>query len=279
MSSLAQPGGWRNGGRGRRLADGTNGVSPFASHLIAALHLCHRPAMVRRSSLALLPLLFAAATPARAQTETQHDLQLWEQLNVVVPVASELRVTLEQIARVSDRQGGVYTTEYGALLGWQVAKGVELGFGYRHVGFHNGNTGADENRLRQQVVVTSGRFSGRLRLDERFHPRGDEIGFRIRPMVRYNLPVGPKEEQIALFASHESFILPNSTAWGQRAGYERMRNLVGVAFPITKALKVDVGYLNQYRLPRGGARAQMDHALSVQMTVNLGEIGVVGLHD
>lgn len=234
--------------------------------------------MVRSTPLVLLtlPLLFAA-TPALAQT--QQDLQLWEQLNVVVPVAPKVRVTLEQIARVSDRQGGVYTTEYGGLIGWQVAKGIELGFGYRHVGFHNENTGADEERLRQQVVVTRGRFAGRLRLDERFNPRGDEIGFRIRPLFRYNLPVGRKDEQISLFASHESFILPNSTSWGQRAGYERMRNILGVNFPIGKAVKADVGYLNQYRLPRGGAQAQMDHALSVQVTVNLGTLGVVGLHD
>jgi len=229
--------------------------------------------MFRSLPLALL-LLFFSATSARAQ---QQDAQLWEQLNVVVPVAPRLHLTVEQIARISDRQGGLYTTEFGGLLGWQVAKGVEIGFGYRHVGFYNGNTAPDEERLRQQVVLTSGRFAGRLRLDERFNPRGSEIGFRIRPLLRYNLPLGP--EQVALFVSHESFILPNSTSWGQRAGYERMRNILGVAFPIAKAVKADVGYLNQYRLARGGAQAQMDHALNIQVTVNLGALGVAGLHD
>jgi hypothetical protein len=202
---------------------------------------------------------------------------MWEQLNVVVPVASRLRVTLEEIARISDRQNRLYTTEFGALLGYRVADGVELGFGYRHVGFYNDNTGADEERLRQQVILTHGRFAGRLRLDERFNPRGSQVGFRIRPLFRYNLPLGPNN--VALFASHESFILPNSTSWGQRAGYERMRNNVGLAFPLTKAVSADVGYLNQYRLPRGGARGQMDHALNVQLTVNLGTLGVAGLHD
>lgn len=226
-----------------------------------------------RACLFALPLLLAAA-PASAQ---QHDAQAWEQLNVIVPVSSQVRVTLEEIARVSDRQGGLYTTEFGVLLGWRVAEGVELGIGYRHVGFYNGNVAPDEERLRQQVILTHGRFVGRLRLDERFNPNGSEIGFRVRPLLRYNLPLGP--ERVALFVSHESFLLPNSTVWGQRAGYERMRNIVGVAFPLGRAISADVGYLNQYRLARGGARAQMDHALNVQMTLNLGALGVAGLHD
>lgn len=225
----------------------------------------------------LLPatlLAAAAAMPAAAQ---QHDAQAWEQLNVVVPIAPRWRATLEQIARVSDRQGGLYTTEYGVLLGRRLGKALELGIGYRHVGYHNGNRAPDEDRLRQQLVLTTGRFAGRLRLDERFSPRGGQIGFRIRPLLRYNLPLGP--DRVALFASHESFFLPNGTRWGQRAGYERMRNILGIAFPIGRAVTADVGYLNQLRWARGGAPAQMDHALNVQLTVNLGTLHVAGLHD
>ncbi len=227
-----------------------------------------------RSAVATIPLLLLFASPARAQ---QEDTQAWEQINVVVPVAPRVRVTLEQIARTSDRQKGVYTTEFGGLIGWQIAKGVELGAGYRYVSYYNGNTSPDENRLRQQVVFSRGRLAARLRLDERFIVRGGEIGFRIRPLLRYNLPLGSKRP--TLFVSHESFILPNSTNWGQRAGYERMRNILGLSFPLGKAVTADVGYLNQYRLGRGGARPQMDHALNIQLTINLGKLGVVGLHD
>ena len=188
-----------------------------------------------------------------------------------------MRLTLEQIARTSDRQDGIYTTEFGGLVGWRIADGIELGVGYRRVSFYNGNAAADEDRLRQQIVLTRGRFAGRLRLDERFNPGGREIGFRIRPLIRYNLPIAGT--RLTPFLSHESFILPNSTRWGQRAGYERMRNIVGLSVPMGKAVTADVGYLNQYRLARGGALAQIDHALTVQLTVNLGALGVVGLHD
>ncbi|MBS0479735.1 MAG: DUF2490 domain-containing protein [Proteobacteria bacterium] len=229
--------------------------------------------MSRYLVIALTPLLFAP-TPACAQ---QQDAQAWEQLNLVAPVAPDVRITLEEVARLSDRQNGLYTAEFGGLVGWRLADGVEIGVGYRHVAFYNSNRAPDEDRFRQQVVVTSGRFAGRLRLDERLAATGGEVGFRIRPLIRYNLPLKPT--RLTLFVSHESYILPNSTAWGQRAGYERMRNMVGVAFPMGKGLTTDIGYLNQYRFARGGARAQMDHALSIQLTINLGKLGVAGLHD
>ena len=214
--------------------------------------------------LVALPLL-ALACPAFAQ---QEDEQLWLQVNTHVPLDTNTRVTVEQIARFSDRQDGIYTSEIGALIGQRISKNFELGFGYRHVAFYNGNTGADENRFRQQVLGTFGRFSTRFRIDERFNPRGEEVGIRIRPLLRYNQPIGSKG--LAVFASHESFFIANTTKWGQVRGYERMRNWLGLVVPISPVMSADVAYLNQYRFSRGGARAQSDHALSLQLTVNLG---------
>lgn len=48
-----------------------------------------------------------------------------------------------------------------------------------------------------------------------------------------------------------------------------MRNIVGSGLPLGRALAADIGCLNQYRLPRGQARAEMDHALTPQLTINL----------
>ena len=58
--------------------------------------------------------------------------------------------------------------------------------------------------------------------------------------------------------------------WGQRAGYERMRNIAGVVLPIARGVSGDLGYLNQYRFARSGSRAQMDHAFTFQLTLSLG---------
>lgn len=219
-------------------------------------------------------VLASAAAPARAQ---QQDEQLWLQVNTTVPIADDVRLTLEQIARTSDRQGGLYQTEFGGLLAVRVARGVEIGVGYRAVGAHNRNSAADEDRFRQQVVATFGAVTTRLRVDERFSEGGSQTGFRVRPLVRYNHRLNPRG--VALFVSHESFFLPNSTRWGQRRGYERMRNIVGVTLPIGGAVSADIGYLNQYRLARGGARAQMDHALTVQLTINLAARPAPSTHD
>ncbi len=215
-----------------------------------------------RSFLFVLAMLIAVPTPSVAQ---QADAQAWFQMNAKVGIDDHWSGTLEGIVRASDRQGGVYTTEFGGLAAYKPNKTVELGFGYRHVGFHNGNTGADEDRFRQHIVLTLGRVTTRLRLDERFHPDGPEIGFRIRPLVRYNLPIGGKH---TLFFSHEDIVLANTTRWGQRAGWERMRNIAGVTLPLGSKSNIELGYLNQYRFGRFGARPQMDHAFNVQ--INLG---------
>jgi len=219
-------------------------------------------------------LIVFLAVPAQAQ---QHDEQLWLQVNTAVPIAQGVRLTLEQIARFSDRQQGLYQTEFGGILGVQLSPNVELGLGYRKVGFHNANTGAAEDRWRQHLVATFGPVTTRLRVDERFHPRGDEIGFRIRPLIRYNWRLG--EGRPVPFVSHESFFLPNSTRWGQRSGYERMRNIVGVALPLGRSVVADLGYLNQYRFGRGASRAQMEHALNLQLTIKLRSSGGPDIND
>jgi Protein of unknown function (DUF2490) len=207
------------------------------------------------------------ATPAFAQAE---DEQLWLQVNTNVPVSDGVRVTVEQIARFSDRQDGLYQTEFGGLLAVRIAKGVDLGIGYRRVDTFNGNTAPGENRLRQQITFNRGAISARLRVDERFNPLGREVGIRIRPLLRYSFKLADKMPK--LFVSNESFFLPNNTTWGQRAGFERMRNMAGVTLPIGRALSLDVAYLNQYRFGRGGSRPQMDHALNLQLTINLGSL-------
>jgi hypothetical protein len=217
-------------------------------------------------STTLFPAILGIMLPSAAAAQ-QQDEQLWLQVNTNVPVDDRVRVTLEQIARFGDRADGLFQTEFGALVGYRATDRLELGIGFRKVGAHNGNTADDENRLRQQIVGTFGRFVTRFRIDERFHPRGDEIGFRIRPLIRYNHKIGGRG--YALFVSHESFILPNSTAWGQRRGYERMRNIVGFVVPFGKRVTADIGYLNQYRPGTPASREQMDHSLTLQLTINL----------
>lgn len=234
-----------------------------------------RPPRYWRIAGAVAAIVAAGVTPGAAAQ--QEDEQLWLQINTNVPVGENTRVTLEQIGRFSDRQDGLYQTEFGALLSRRVTRGVEIGVGYRKVGAHNLNPAANEDRVRQQVVASFGSFVTRFRVDERFHPRGGEVGFRVRPLIRYNHRLGRRGT--ALFVSHESFWLPNTTDWGQRSGYERMRNIVGVMIRPLADTSLDIGYLNQFRPGRDGARGQMDHALTLQLTINLHAAEAATTHD
>ena len=217
-----------------------------------------------------LPLLLLAPLPAMAQ---QTDEQLWLQTNGSIELSGNDKLILEGIARFSDRAEGFSHYEAGLLYSHKLANGIELSFGYRHVGDYNhGIALPNEERTRQMVMVPLGSgFNMRLRTEQRFNSSGPQVGFRMRPRLGYEMPLGQKG--LKLFATQEHFINLNTTSWGQRSGYERMRNAVGVSIPLGGKLRGEVGYLNQYRFGRGGARDQMDHALTLTLNFNLASLG------
>lgn len=217
-----------------------------------------------------LALLLLAPLPAMAQ---QTDEQLWLQTNGSVELSGNDKLILEGIARFSDRAEGFSHYEAGLLYSHKLASGIELSFGYRHVGDYNhGIALPNEERTRQMVMVPLGSgFNVRLRTEQRFNSSGPQVGFRMRPRLGYEMPLGQKG--LKLFATQEHFINFNTTAWGQRSGYERMRNALGVSIPLGGKLRGEVGYLNQYRFGRGGARDQMDHAMTLTLNFNVASLG------
>ncbi|WP_404336820.1 DUF2490 domain-containing protein [Sphingomonas sp. MMS12-HWE2-04] len=216
--------------------------------------------------LVLSAALLAVPVAAHAQ---QTDRQLWLQTNGSTQIAKDTRVTLESIGRFGDAAGGFSHAELGALFTRAIAKGVEIGIGYRHVeDWDHGDVLPNEERLRQQVVFTlGGGVMTRLRLEQRFNSRGGPVGVRIRPQLRYALPLAAKGP--SLFVSHEDFFNFNDTGWGQRSGYERTRNAIGLSVPLSQHVTTDIGYLNQYRFGRDGGRDKMDHALTMALAITL----------
>ncbi len=222
-----------------------------------------------RSILLACPALLAA-TPAAAQ---QTDEQLWLQVNGSVPIGRREKMTMESIVRFSDRAHGLSHTEIGALFTHTTRGGIELSLGYRHVEDWDRNGRLpNEERLRQMILVPLGKgFSGRLRFEQRFNSSGGEIGFRLRPRLGFDTPLG--HHGLRLFATQEHFLNFNTTAWGQRSGYERMRNALGVSIPLGGQLRGEVGYLNQYRFGRDGRRDQMDHVATFTLSFNVARHG------
>lgn len=214
-------------------------------------------------------LALCGAAPAWAQTEDQ---QVWFQVNGAVDVGESSRLTAEGIARFGNDVSGIYS-EAGLLYTRKLGGGVELSLGYRHVEeFSRGSPPTNDERIRQMIQAPLGSgFVGRLRFEQRFNSTGSEVGFRLRPRINYDTAL--PNTKVRLYAAQEHYFILNSTDWGQDRGYERMRNSVGLAIPLTKEARAEVGYLNQYRYGRNGKRAQMDHALMVTLNLNIARIG------
>jgi hypothetical protein len=205
------------------------------------------------------------AAPAAAQ---QVDEQVWLQANAATRIDAETAVTLESIGRFSDRADGFAHSEFGGIVSRKLSDTVEIGFGYRHVqDYDHGRAVPNEERIRQTITVTLARgFTTRTRIEQMFSSAGPGVGLRWRQQVRLARPIGGG---IDAFAAHESFVLVNDTKWGQRSGYDRMRNTIGLQIPLAEKLRGEAGYLNQYRFGRGGKRDQMDHVATFALTLSL----------
>lgn len=221
------------------------------------------------SPLLLVAISLISAAPALAQDEDQ---QIWFQVNGAIKLGDSSRLTLEGISRFANDNKGIYT-ESGVLYTRKLDNGIELSLGYRHVEDwpRNGRPSNDE-RLRQMIQVPFGSgFAGRLRFEQRFNRNGPEVGVRLRP--RFNYETALPNTKLRLYAAQEHYFNFNTTAWGQVAGYERIRNSAGLAIPIDKSARAEIGYLNQVRFGRNGGRDRMEHALTMTLNLNIASIG------
>jgi len=197
-------------------------------------------------------LALTIAAPASAAT----DDQLWSNLNVTVKVSDHWRVQEELTTRFSDNRNGLYEVESNTLLGYRLNKVVSLWAGYTHdPQYASGDFTVMEHRAREQVTfdgfarLGKGKFNGRLRLEQRWRDHIDGTGWRVRPYLKYSLPIAGKT---ALNLSTEPFFNLSTTTFQRKSGFDRVRNLVTISTPLTKVLTGEVGYMNQHGFVSGG---------------------------
>jgi hypothetical protein len=193
-----------------------------------------------------------AASPASAKS----DSQLWTNLNVNVKLGERWRLSEEGTVRFSDNRNGLYELEVNSLLGYRLNKVVTLWAGYTHnPQYASGDFTVMEHRAREQVTfdgfakLGTGKFNGRIRLEQRWREHVDGTGWRLRPYLKYSVPIAGKT---ALNLSSEPFLNLNTTPFQGRTGLDRVRNLVTVSTPLTKSLSGEVGYLNQHGFVKNG---------------------------
>jgi hypothetical protein len=112
-----------------------------------------------------------------------------------------------------------------------------------------------EHRAREQVtfdgfaMLGKGKLNGRVRLEQRWRDGVDGTGWRLRPYLKYSVPIAGKT---ALNLSSEPFFNLNSTTFQRQSGLDRVRNLITVSTPLTSKLTGEAGYMNQHGFVRGG---------------------------
>ncbi len=193
--------------------------------------------------------LFAAVAVPTASSATNDD-QVWTTTSATVKLDDHWRVQEEITGRWSDNKNGLYEIESNTLLGYRLNKVVTLWAGYTHdPQYSAGNFTRMEHRAREQVTFDSftkigrGKLSGRLRLEQRWRDGLSGTGWRLRPYLKYSLPLAGKT---SLNLSSEPFINFNTTRFQTKSGLDRVRNLVTVSTPLSKKVSVEAGYMNQH---------------------------------
>lgn len=222
-----------------------------------------------RISLALLATaLIAVITPA-AQARTEHDLQAWGNLTVTGAIAGDLVYFDEVQPRGTDDLSRVSQTLLRPAIGVAVTPDVTAYQGYAKVLQPvRGGGSADEDRSFQQVSWMLQRgpreIQSRTRFEQRWNETGDDTGFRLRQMIRYEHALGDGSGP-ALLTLVEAFVALNDTDWGARGGFDQLRTFLGAELPLPGASTLEAGYLNQ--LVDGAGATRMGHTLSVALFI------------
>jgi hypothetical protein len=226
----------------------------------------------RRSAILAVSALVALSWTGSAQA--REDEQLWTSANVNVKLSDKWRLQQELTGRFSDNRDGLYEVESVTLLGYRIAKDVTLAAGYVHnPQYAGGDFTVMEHRAREQVTfdnvarIGTGKLSARLRTEQRWREGVDGTGWRMRPYVKFSLPLS-KGSKTSLVLSSEAFINLNSTPFQRQDGLDRMRNLIAINAPLTKNLSAEIGYLNQHGFVRGSEDSS-DHAASISLSLSL----------
>lgn len=203
---------------------------------------------MKRTAIVLTLIITSVTVSAPAFAKS--DEQIWANGAATVKLNDHWRLQEELNGRFSDNRNGLYEIESNTLLGYRLNKVVTLWVGYTHDPQYSvGNFTLMEHRAREQVTfdgfarLGKGRFNGRVRLEQRWRTGVDGAGWRVRPYLKYSLPIVGKT---ALNLSAEPFFNLNTTLFQGKSGLDRVRNLITISTPLTKTLTGEAGYMNQH---------------------------------
>jgi hypothetical protein len=221
--------------------------------------------LLRSGAVALASLVTAAAA-------NPGDTQSWPTLNVDVALSKKIAVGVQGQARLTDTISRFGVTVLRPSISYRLNQHVTIVLGYSHL--ESGGNGArdiHEDNLFQQVNWMIGKIGtatvrSRTYLEQRWSNGGSEMALRLRQRIRIEFPLG--KGPLTAVASTEGFAALNSTDWGIRAGFDQVRNFVGLNAMVAKGVTLEVGYMNRYQR-RFGIADRDDHIIPVIVTVRL----------
>jgi hypothetical protein len=221
-----------------------------------------------------LALVAIAALACAAPAQARDDSQIWSTNTLNLKLNDTWRLQQEFTFRFSDDRNGLYEIESVTLLGYRIAKDVTFAAGYVHnPQYAGGDFTVMEHRAREQVTfdnaarIGAGKLSARMRMEQRWREHVDGTGWRMRPYLKFTLPLA-KGSKTSLVVASETFVNLNRTPFQKQDGLDRMRNFIGINTPITKSVSAEFGYLNQHGFVRGGEDTS-DHVASVSLSLSL----------
>jgi hypothetical protein len=217
-----------------------------------------------------LVMLAAAGIVIPTAAMARDDAQLWVSGSASVKLGGGFKLSQEVTARFSDNRNGLYELESNTLLGYALNKNVTVWAGYTHdPNYAGGDFTVMEHRAREQVTFDNiaklgrGTLSARLRTEQRWREGIDGTAWRLRPYVKYSLPLRAGHKT-SLVLSSESFVNLNNTSFQKTDGLDRMRTLIAITTPVAKNINLEVGYLNQHGFVPNGPDTD-DHVASVSL--------------
>lgn len=225
---------------------------------------------MRVVSLALCWAAVGLASPASAR----EDGQAWGAVTATGSVRGDLFVWLEAQARATHDFGGGGQLILRPAIGARIAQDAHAVAGYAFVRTdpENGAT-VREHRPWQQVQFVPVRNRGgapllisRTRLEQRMIEGRGDTGWRLRQLVRAQVPVA-RGSLVQIVGYGEGFLNLNKTAWGARRGVDQWRGFVGVGLPVARRVRLEPGYLHQRVFRPGENRA--NHVLNASLVVGL----------
>lgn len=222
---------------------------------------------------ALAVIAFASAlllAPVNSTAETVHDEQVWVNLTAMGSVSGDAVYFAEFQPRTGDGLSRLDALLLRGAVGWKFSPAITLYQGYAHIiSPIEGGRDINEERSFQQLNLALGKplggeLSSRTRLEQRWRSDGNDMGWRLREMLRYEHPLKPGSDAVNALVYAEGFVALNDTDWGARAGFDQLRSFVGAEVGLKGPSTLELGYLNQ-TINRPGGNLRMNHVASITL--------------